>query len=129
MVQTNRSLLKYILFTIVTLGLYGFWFIYKLAQDINIICKEDGKNTAGLLKFIVFTMITCGIYAWFWYYGVGNRLAENASRYNLTFSENGTTVLLWMLFGSMLCGIGIFVALHIIIKNTNALATAYNAAH
>lgn len=63
-----------------------------------------------------------------WYYGLGNRLAENAPRYNLNFQENGTTVLLWVLFGSFLCGIGPFVAMHIIIKNTNALASAYNAA-
>lgn len=128
MVDTNRSLIKYIIFTIITLGIYGLWFIYKLAQDLNTMCSADGKQTAGLIKFILLTIITCGIYAWFWYYGVGNRLAENAPRYGLNFSENGTTVLLWMLFGAMLCGIGPFVAMHIIIKNTNALAAAFNAA-
>jgi hypothetical protein len=33
---------------------------------------------------------------------------------------------MWMIFGSLLCGIGPFVAMHILIKNTNALANAYN---
>jgi Domain of unknown function (DUF4234) len=127
MINSNRGLLKYIIFTILTLGIYSFWFIYKLAQDINTICDGDGKNTGGLFKFIFLSIITFGIYAWFWYYNLGNRLAVNAPRYNLFFSENGTTVLLWQVFGIIICGIGPFVAMHILIKNTNALASAYNA--
>lgn len=126
MISTNRSLGKYIIFSILTCGIYGWWFLYQLAQDVNTICLGDGKNTAGLLKFIVLSTITCGIYSWFWYYNLGNRLAENAPKYNLHFSENGTTILLWFIFGILLCGIGPYVAMHILIKNTNALATAYN---
>lgn len=126
MISTNRSLGKYIIFSIITCGIYSYWFIYKLAQDVNILCSEDGKNTGGIVKFILLSIITCGIYAWFWYYNIGNRLAENAPRYNLNFSENGTSVLMWMIFGVFLCGIGPFVAMHILIKNTNALAFAYN---
>lgn len=127
MVDNNRSLVKYILLSIVTCGIYSYIFIYNLAKDINTICNGDGKETAGLLKFILLSIVTCGIYSWIWYYGVGNRLSENAPRYGLNFSENGTTILMWFLFGVLLCGIGPFIALHIIIKNTNALASAYNA--
>ena len=58
---------------------------------------------------------------------MGNRLAANAPRYGITFQENGTSVLLWYLVGALLCGIGPWVAMHILIKNTNALAAAYNA--
>jgi len=126
MISTNRGLGKYILFTILTCGIYGYWFTYKIAADVNTICDGDGKNTGGLLKFILLSIITLGIYSWFWYYNIGNRLAENAPKYNLSFSENGTSVLLWMILGSFLCGIGPFVAMHILIKNTNALAFAYN---
>ncbi|OOM76141.1 hypothetical protein CLPUN_28650 [Clostridium puniceum] len=126
MISTNRGLGKYILFTILTCGIYSYWFIYKLAEDVNTICNGDGKNTGGLLKFILLSIITLGIYSWFWYYNIGNRLAENAPRYNLSFSENGTSILLWIVLGSFLCGIGPFVAMHILIKNTNALAFAYN---
>lgn len=128
MVDSNRSLVKYILLTLVTCGIYGLYFFYKLSKDVNVICAGDGKKTAGMLKLYLLSLITCGIYMYVWYYGLGNRLAENAPRYNLNFQENGTTVLLWVLFGSFLCGIGPFVAMHIIIKNTNALASAYNAA-
>ena len=47
----------------------------------------------------------------------------------MMFPENGTTVLMWMLFGAFLCGIGPFVAMHIIFKNTNAICAAYNASN
>ena len=124
--KTDRSLLAYILLTIITCGIYSFYFIYKLAYDVNIACEGDGESTSGLVKFIVFSIITCGLYAYYWYYSLGNRLASNASRYGMNFQENGTTVLLWLIFGSFLCGIGAFVAMHILIKNTNAICNAYN---
>ena len=44
-IKTDRSLLMYILLTIVTCGIYSYWFIYTIAQDLNEICKEDGEKT------------------------------------------------------------------------------------
>lgn len=122
----QRSLAKYILLTIVTFGIYGLVFMHGYIRDINTVCAGDGKETPGLLKVILLSIITCGIYTLIWYYNVGNRLQENAPRYGLTFSENGTTVLLWMVVGSLLCGIGSFVAMNILIKNLNTLGSAYN---
>lgn len=127
MVNSNRGLFKYIIFSILTLGIYSYYFLYKLAKDVNLICDGDGQKTAGLIKFIVLSFITCGIYSWFWYYNIGNRLASNAPKYGLHFQENGTTIILWFIFGSFICGIGPFVAMHILIKNTNAIANAYNS--
>lgn len=127
--KTDRSLLMYIVLSLFTCGIYGWYFIYALARDINVACDGDGSTTGGLIKFILLSTITCGIYGWIWYYGVGNRLAANAPRYGMIFQENGTTILLWMLFGSMLCGIGPFISMHIIIKNTNMICGAYNHAH
>lgn len=127
MIDSNRGLVKYILLSIVTCGIYGWYFIYKMAEDVNTMCAGDNENTAGLVKFILLSYITCGIYGYIWYYKLGNRLAENAPRYGLSFQENGTTVLLWLFLGALLCGIGPFVAMHILIKNTNAMAEAYNS--
>jgi hypothetical protein len=117
--------MKYVLLTLVTCGFYSWYFIYKLAADVNAICEGDGEHTNGLLKLILLSLCTCGIYTYIWYYKLGNRLWKNAQRYGLVFAENGTSVLLWQLFGAVVCGIGPFVAMNIIIKNTNALATQY----
>lgn len=127
--KADRSLIAYILLSIVTCGIYSWYFIYCLARDVNIACAGDGKQTAGLVKLILLSFITCGIYGIYWYYSLGNRLAANAPRYGMNFQENGTTVLLWMVLGSLLCGLGSFIAVHIIIKNTNAICAAYNYQH
>lgn len=127
--KDDRGLVSYILLSLVTCGIYSYYFIYKMAADVNVACEGDGEETAGLVAFILLSFITCGIYAWIWYYKLGNRLSANAGRYGLTFQENGTTVLLWLVFGSLLCGIGSFVAMHILIKNTNQICNAYNRAH
>ena len=124
--KTDRSLLTYILLSIVTCGIYGYYFIYSIASDVNYACEGDGRKTGGLVKFVLLSFITCSIYSWIWYYSLGNRLADNAPRYGLHFQENGTTVLLWLIFGSLLCGIGTFIATYILIKNTNAICMEYN---
>ena len=47
----------------------------------------------------------------------------------MNFQENGTTVLMWQIFGVVLCGIGPFIAMSILIKNSNKICDAYNKAH
>ena len=128
-IPTNRSLIAYILLSIITCGIYSYYFIYSIARDANTMCRDDGEKTGGLLAFILLSFVTCGFYGLYWEYKLGNRLAANAPRYGLAFQENGTSVLLWYLVGSLLCGIGPWVAMYILIKNTNALAAAYNAAN
>lgn len=127
--ETNRSLAIYILLSLITCGIYGLFFIYSIARDVNTACEGDGQKTRGLVQYILLSIITCGIYPLIWEYSIGNRLAENARKYGMTFQENGTTILMWQLFGAMLCGIGPFIAMHILIKNTNRICDAYNQAH
>ncbi len=127
MLKTDRSLAMYIILTIVTCGIYGFWFIHSIADDLNVACEGDGENTPGLAAYILLSIVTCGIYNIWWIYKVGNRIAVNAPRYNLRFQENGTTLLMWYIVGILLCGIGSFVAIYMLIRNMNQLASAYNS--
>lgn len=126
-VDTNRSLITYIILTILTCGIYGFYFIYKLAKDVNEMCKEDGDKVGGLLVYILLSYLTCGIYSFYWLYKIQNRLQAAGPRYGINITESGTTVLLWLILGSFLCGIGSFYGLYIIIKSANAVGAAYNA--
>lgn len=124
--KDDRGIVSYILLNLITCGIYGFYFIHKMAQEINIACDGDGEETPGLLIFILLSIVTCGFYAYYWYYKLGNRLAANAPRYGLTFQENGTTVLLWCIVGLVLCGIGPWIAMYLLIKNSNMICSAYN---
>ena len=127
--SSDRGFLATILLSIITCGIYYYYFVYKLAQDINVACKDDGDNTPGMVAYILLSFVTCGIYTWWWEYKVANRLAANAPRYGLEFQENGTTILLWNLFGALICGIGPYISLSILIKNTNAICNGYNIEH
>ena len=124
--KDDRGIASYIILSIITCGIYGYYFIYKMAHDVNLACDGDGESTTGLGMFIVLSFITCGFYAYYWYYKLGNRLADNAPRYGLSFREDGTTVLLWCLFGLLVCGIGPFIGMYILIKNSNLICGAYN---
>lgn len=125
-VKTDYSLVMYILLTIVTCGIYGYYTIYKLAQDVNQICAEDGDSVGGLGMYILLSIVTCGFYSYYWMYKIQNRLHNNAPRYNVSVPENGTTVLMWLVFGSLLCGVGSFIGYHIVFKSANAVGLAYN---
>lgn len=126
-IKTDRGVIGWLLLSIVTCGIYSYYFLYCLARDINVMCQDDGDSTPGLAAFILLSFVTCGFYGLYWYYKIGNRLQANAPRYGLMFQENGTTVLMWQIVGALLCGLGPIFAMNIIIKNTNAMATAYNA--
>ena len=132
MVDDNRTLWKYILFSVLTGGIYSLYFIHKLAKDVNLICGGDGEQTAGAVEYVVFGIFTFGIYDLVWLYKLANRLKANDERYHVRLSEDGATVIKWAIFGLLLFGIGPFAALYIIIKNTNILAERYlseNADH
>ncbi len=126
MVQQDRSFVKWLLLSIVTCGIYSLVFMYQWIKDINTICDGDGKETKELLMLILLSAVTCGIYGIVWYYGVAERMHANASRYNVDITETGSTIILWMLLGSFIA-VGPYVAMYILINNTNKLAEAYNS--
>ena len=124
--KDDRGLVSYIVLNIITCGIYGYYFVYKMAHDVNIACSGDDDSTAGLAAYILLSFITCGIYSLYWQYKIGNRLAANAQRYGITLQENGTTILLWNIIGMLICCLGPLVAMHILIKNSNITCNAYN---
>ena len=127
--RTDRSLLIFILLSLVTCGIYMYIFLYYMIKDINTACAGDGDETPGLLLYVLLSLVTCGIYSYIWLYKLGDRLARNCQRYGYTVTENGTTVLLWFLFGAFLCGVGPFIGWNILINNTNMVCAGDNREH
>ncbi|MDR0424946.1 MAG: DUF4234 domain-containing protein [Clostridiales Family XIII bacterium] len=122
----QRGLLKLILLSIVTLGIYWLYWIHRLARDTNTLCYGDGRQTSGLLIYILLGIVTFGIYNLVWWYMVAERLRGNAPRYGLVFNEGGLAFLLWYILGSLIV-VGPFVAIYLLIRNINALADRFNA--
>ena len=127
--REDRSLLTYVLLSLVTCGIYDLIFRWKLINDLNDVSSAkdpDGWKSPNLIVLILLTLVTCGIYSWYWIYQVGNTICRTGENYGERIDENGTTLLLWSLFGSLLCGAGIFVTYHLMLKNMNTICRRYN---
>lgn len=123
----RRDFIVMILLSFLTCGIYGIIFWYGYSDDTNKLCYGDGKETMNYLVVILLSLVTCGIYYWIWLYQLANRLKDNAPRYGCNLNEDGTTILLWMIVGSLLCGFGTLYAQYLLVRNMNALADSYNS--
>ncbi len=123
----ERSFLMYFLLSIITCGIYPIIFFYKYTQDINIMCYGDGQESPNYIVVWLLSLVTCGIYSIIWQYIQANRLQIAGNKYGVSIVENGTTVLLWILLGSFLCGLGLIMVPYILIKNFNIVANSYNS--
>lgn len=121
----QRNFWMFLLLSIITFGIYSLFFWYQFTEDLNIMCKDDNKPLPNLFIVIILSIITCGIYTFFWYYNLGDKMQRAGNSRGILIPESGSSILLWMLFGSFLCGIGQFIGLYLIIKNFNLLAENY----
>lgn len=125
--KTKRGLLKFILLTLITCGIYALVFYSKISTDINLIASRyDGKKTMHycLLTFIV-APITLGIGGIVWCHRISNRIGNELSRRGIGYSFGASTFWLWNVLGSLIF-IGPFVYLHKLCKSMNLLCADYN---
>ncbi|MBQ1981707.1 MAG: DUF4234 domain-containing protein, partial [Clostridia bacterium] len=92
-IKDDRSFIKLLLLSIITLGIYEFWHLHHWTKDINTLCKDDGKNNEGVLLYILFTLVTCGLFPIFWWFKAADRLARAAVRESVAVDISGGKVL------------------------------------
>ena len=86
--KTNKSLVKFILLSLITFGIYGIVILSSVSNDINIIASRyDGKRTMHycLLCFLVGN-ITFGIGYIVWYHKISNRIGDELNRRGINYS-------------------------------------------
>lgn len=141
--DTSRSLITYILLSVVTCSIYPVYFNYKLSKDIDQITNENETLDGPI--FVLLWYITCGIFGWYTLYKEADRMQKIAPAYGLQFQQGGMFVLGWVIGGSI---VGLLILLFIqyfgsilgllvmcimyigvnaLITNGNALSAAYNA--
>ena len=125
--KTNRGLLKLILLSIITLGIYPLVVMSVISTDINLIASRyDGKKTMHfcLLAFI-FAGLTLGIAPIVWYHRISNRIGNELTRRGIGYSFGAGTFWGWSVLGSLI-GIGPLVYTHKLLKAMNLLCADYN---
>ena len=125
--KTNKGLLKYILLSAITFGIYPLVVMSALSDDVNIIAsKYDGKHTMHfcLLAFVI-APITCGIAPLVWYHNVSERIGIELARRGISYHFGAADYWLWGVLGSFIF-IGPFVYTHKLFKATNLMCEDYN---
>ena len=125
--KTNRGLLKFILLSIITFGIYALVFYSKVSSDINLIASRyDGKKTMHycLLTFII-APITCGIGAIVWSHRISARIGNELARRGIAYDFGASTYWLWNVLGALI-GVGPFVYLHKLCRAMNLLSADFN---
>ncbi|MEI0539252.1 DUF4234 domain-containing protein [Brachyspira pulli] len=88
---TVRSIPMLVILSIVTCGIYYFYWIYKTTDEIkNFMESEEINPTLELILSIV----TCGIYTYYWYYKYGKIVyLEMTKKAGLDSTEDSTILL------------------------------------
>ncbi len=75
----EKNIIVQIILTLVTCGVYGFFWLASMGDEIAEICPEE-YNTRGW-TVVLYTLLTCGIYSLIWTYQAGKMLAKvNANK-------------------------------------------------
>ncbi len=125
--KTNRSLLKLILLSIITLGIYGIVVMSSVSTDINVIAgRYDGKKTMHYcLVLFIFSWLTLGIVPLVWNHRLANRIGGELNRRGIAYSFGAGTFWGWGILGAVIV-VGPFIYLHKLLKSMNLLSENYN---
>lgn len=125
--NTRRSLLKLIVFTFLTIGIYPLIFFSGISNDINIIAgRYDGKRTMHfcLLCFLV-GPLTLGIGTLVWFNNISSRMGAELQRRGIVYNFSAADFWLWDVLGCLIV-IGPLVYWYKLAKASNLLAEHYN---
>ena len=127
MMRTNRSLLKFILLSIVTLGIYGIWVFCESVTSLNIAAVKDGRRTNDyLFATTVLGILTVGIYTMVWYHKMSNRVSDELYNRGIDYKFNASTYWLWCILGCLII-VGPFVYTYKFLNSMNMICEDYNA--
>lgn len=125
--KTNRGLIKLILLSILTLGIYPLVLFSAISTDINIIASRyDGKKTMHycLLVFVI-SWLTLGIGVFVWFHNISARIGSELRRRGISYSFGAGSFWGWCILGSLIF-VGPLVYYHKMFKAMNLLSEHYN---
>lgn len=125
--KTNRGLLKFVLLSLITFGIYGIVAMSSVSTDINVIASRyDGKRTMHYcLLFFVISWLTLGIGVLVWYHRLSARVGNELTRRAIGYRFGAGTFWGWGFFGTLIV-VGPFIYCYKLFKSMNLLSQHYN---
>ena len=125
--KTNKGLFKYIVLTILTLGIYDLVVMSSVSNSVNTVASRyDGKKTMHYcLLVFVFTLLTLGIAYLVWFHRVSDRIGNELSRRGIPYAFSSSDFWLWGVLGALII-VGPFIYYHKLFRATNLMCADYN---
>ncbi|HNX15703.1 MAG TPA: DUF4234 domain-containing protein [Oscillospiraceae bacterium] len=125
--KTNRGLGWFILYSIITFGIYPIVFFTGISNDINVIASRyDGRKTMHYcLLFFLVAPITFGIAGLVWSHNISDRIGNELKRRRIPYNFSSSDFWLWGFLGSLII-VGPFIYIHKLAEAINQLAINYN---
>ena len=116
----ERGLLKMILLSILTLGIYPLVIYSQISMEINMVAsRHDGQRTMHYLWMCFLAPLTLMIYPFVWLHNLCNRFGSELRRRQINYKFSATSFWLWTFVygfvGLLLTGIAVAV-LHFIVE-------------
>ena len=93
----KRDIIKALILSIVTCGIYGIYWFICLTNDANTAADEPG--TSGGTAFLL-GIVTCGIYLIYWNYKMGKKLYVAQIKHDVEHpTDNSILYLVLAIFG------------------------------
>jgi hypothetical protein len=120
--MTRRDLLVVALLTIVTCGLYSFYWSYKTTDELK---SVTGKELNPGLELLL-SIITCGIFSIYIHYRNAQLVTERMKALSGSYDDKAALVL-GLDVASLFLGVTYLVAMLILQDELNKLANALSA--
>lgn len=126
--RTDRRMWKLMLFSILTLGIYGIVFFLPFSYDLDRVApKKDHTKTMNYLFALLLSFVTLSIVMSVWHYRIAERVEEALQERGIRYEFGTGDFWGWYFFGSLIF-VGPFVYFHKLCRAMNLLCENYNAA-
>ena len=124
--QTNRSMWKLILLSLVTFGVYSIIFFIPFSFDLD--KAAPSKNRSKTLNYIfayILAYFTFSIVLDIWHYQIAARIEDALEEREINYDFGTRDFWTWFIFGSFIL-VGPFVYFHKLCKAMNLICEDYN---
>ena len=88
----KRNVALCVIFTIITFGIYGFYWLAQINNCVNELADPPQK-TSGVIV-VLLTIVTCGLYGIYWAYRMGGLLDTALAKRSMPTQNRSVTYLI-----------------------------------
>ena len=124
---TDRSVIMWLIFTAISLGLYPLFALTNIASELNCAAsKRDGLRTLPGCLALLLAPFTLGIFPFWWWHTTCRRIGEELEARDCGVMFGAKTFWGWGVFGILLAGWGPLIFIHKLCVAMNHINEDYN---